>query len=80
VLSSLQGAVPAQALDLFGSSLKQINSRAHTSVLLIVVGTLLALWSLTGAMSAVMTAVSAAYEVRGDPRPRIARQLDLVGS
>jgi membrane protein len=36
-------------------------------VLLIVVGTLLALWSLTGAMSAFMTAISAAYGVR-DPR------------
>jgi membrane protein len=64
LLSTLQGAVPAQALDLFNSSLKQINSRAHTSVLLIVVGTILAFWSLTGAMSAFMTAISAAYGVR----------------
>jgi membrane protein len=64
LLTTLQGAVPAQALDLFSSSLKQINSRAHTSVLLIVVGTVLALWSLTGAMSALMTAISSAYGVR----------------
>ena len=64
VLSALQGAVPAQALELFSSSLKQINSRGNTSVLLIVVGTLLALWSLTGAMSAFMTAISAADQVR----------------
>jgi membrane protein len=64
LLSSLHGAIPAQVLDLFGSSLKQINSRAHTSVLLIVVGTLLALWSLTGAMSAFMTAINLAYGVR----------------
>jgi membrane protein len=64
LLSALQGAVPEQALDLFSSSLKQINSSDHASVLLIVVGTLLALWSLTGAMSAFMTAISAAYGVR----------------
>ena len=64
LLASLEGAIPAQALDLFGSSLKQITSRPHTSVLLIVVGTLLALWSLTGAMSAFMTEISAAYGVR----------------
>ena len=73
VLSALQGAVPAEALDLFSSSLKQINSRAHTSVLLIVVGTLLALWSLTGAMSAFMTSVSATYGVR-DPRSFLRRR------
>jgi membrane protein len=68
VLSALQGAVPAQALDLLSSSLKQITSRAHTSVLLIVVGTVLALWSLTGAMSTFMTAINSAYGVQRDPR------------
>jgi membrane protein len=73
LLSKLQGAVPAQALDLFSSSLKQINSRAHTSALLIVVGTFLALWSLTGAMSAFMTEISAAYGVR-DPRSFLHRR------
>jgi membrane protein len=73
LLSSLHGAIPAQVLDLFGSSLKQINSRAHTSVLLIVVGTLLALWSLTGAMSAFMTAINLAYGVR-DPRSFLRRR------
>jgi membrane protein len=73
LLSSLQGAVPAQALDLFASSLKQISTRTHTSVLLIVVGTLLALWSLTSAMSAFMTEVSAAYSVR-DPRSFLRRR------
>jgi membrane protein len=64
LLSALQGAIPEQVLDLFSSSLKQINSSDRTSVLLIVSGTLLALWSLTGAMSAFMTAISAAYGVR----------------
>jgi membrane protein len=73
LLSALEGAVPAEALDLFSSSLKQINARDHTSVVLIVVGTLLALWSLTGAMSAFMTAISAAYQVR-DPRSFLHRR------
>jgi membrane protein len=40
---------------------------------LIVSGTLLALWSLTGAMSAFMTAISAAYGVR-DPRSFLRRR------
>ena len=73
LLSALKGAIPDQALELFGSSLKQINSRGQTSVLLIVSGTLLALWSLTGAMSAFMTAISAAYGVR-DPRSFLRRR------
>jgi membrane protein len=73
LLCALKGAIPGQALDLFSSSLKQINSRAQTSVLLIVGGTLLALWSLTGAMSAFMTAVSAAYGAR-DPRSFLRRR------
>jgi membrane protein len=73
LLSALKGAIPGQALDLFSSSLKQLNSRAQTSVLLIVGGTVLALWSLTGAMSAFMTAVSASYGVR-DPRSFLRRR------
>lgn len=81
LIAGLHGAVPAEALDLFGSSLKQIDQRAHTSVLLIVVGALLALWSLTGAMSAFMTAIELAY-ARRDPRPFLRRRLvalELVG-
>jgi membrane protein len=67
LLSALQDAIPEQALDLFSSSLKQINATDQTSVILIVVGALLALWSLTGAMNAFMIAISEAYGVR-DPR------------
>jgi membrane protein len=81
LIAALHGAVPAEALDLFGSSLKQIESRAHTSVLLIVVGALLAVWSLTGAMSAFMTAIELAY-ARRDPRSFVRRRLvalELVG-
>jgi membrane protein len=81
LISALHGAIPAEALDLFGASLKQIDSRGHTSVVLIVVGALLALWSLTGAMSAFMTAIELAYE-RRDPRSFARRRLvalELVG-
>jgi membrane protein len=73
VLSKLQGAVPAEAVDVLSSSLKQLSSREQTSALLIVVGTLLALWSLTSAMSAFMTAICAAEGVR-DPRSFLRRR------
>lgn len=81
VIAALHGAVPAEALDLFGASLKQIDSRAHTSVVLIAVGSLLAIWSLTGAMSAFMTAIELAY-ARRDPRSFLRKRLvalELVG-
>jgi membrane protein len=74
VIAALHGAVPAEALDLFGASLKQIDSRAHTSVVLILVGSLLAIWSLTGAMSAFMTAIELAY-ARRDPRSFLRKRL-----
>ena len=74
LIAALHGAVPAEALDLLGDSLRQIDQRAHTSVLLIVVGSLLALWSLTGAMSAFMTAIELAY-ARRDPRSFLRRRL-----
>src|SRR5262245_34338007 len=74
LISTLHGAIPAEVLDLFGASLKQIDSTAHTSVTLIVVGSLLALWSLTGAMSAFMTAIELAY-ARRDPRSFLRRRL-----
>ena len=73
LISALQGAVPAQALDLFSSSLKQINSRSQTSASLIAVGIVLALWSLTGAMNAFMIAICTAYEER-DPRSFLRRR------
>src|SRR5262245_3047456 len=81
LIASLHGAVPAEALDLFSASLKQIDSRAHTSVLLIIVGSLLALWSLTGAMGAFMIAIDLA-SARRDPRSFLRRRLvalELVG-
>lgn len=81
VIAALHGAVPAEALDLLGASLKQIDSRAHTSVVLIAVGSLLAIWSLTGAMSAFMTAIELAY-ARRDPRSFLRKRLvalELVG-
>ena len=74
LLSALHGAVPQQALDLFGQSLKQIDSSGHTSVLIIVVGAVLALWSLTGAMSAFINAIGIAYGYR-DPRSFLRRRL-----
>jgi membrane protein len=74
LLSALHGAIPEQAIDLFGQSLKQIDSSPHTGALIIVVGAALALWSLTGAMNAFMIAICIAYGER-DPRSFLRRRL-----
>jgi membrane protein len=64
LLGALQGAVPEQALTLLGDSLRQLDRQQHTGGLLVVGGTLLALWFLTNAMNGFITAIMLAYEQR----------------
>lgn len=74
VINKLHGIVPAQATSLLEGSLRGLTQRQGTSLTLIVVGGLLALWSLSGAMQNVMWALNAAYdreETRGFVRRRI---------
>jgi membrane protein len=74
VIDKLHGIVPAQATSLLQGSLQNLTQRHGTSLTLIVVGGLLALWSLSGAMQNVMWALNAAYdreETRGFVRRRI---------
>jgi membrane protein len=74
VINKLHGIIPAQATTLLEGSLRSLTQRQGTSLTLIVVGGLLALWSLSGAMQNVMWALNAAYdreETRGFVRRRI---------
>jgi membrane protein len=74
LLGALQGAIPQQALDLLGNSLHQLDRQQNTGALLIVGGSLLALWSLTSAMSGFITAIMLAYE-RPETRSFLRRRL-----
>jgi membrane protein len=53
--------MPAQATDLLSGSLHRLGQHPSTSITITVVGLLLAVWSVTGAMNSFMTAVNIAY-------------------
>jgi len=74
LVGKLHGIVPGQATDLLQSSLKNMTRHKGTGVAVLSVGSVLALWSLTGAMQNLMWALNIAYErdeARGFVRRRI---------
>ncbi|HEX5247922.1 MAG TPA: YihY/virulence factor BrkB family protein [Gaiellaceae bacterium] len=66
--------MPSQATTLLGSSLHRLDEHPTQSVILTVVGFVLALWSTTGAMTGYMTAINLAYE-RKDTRNFVRKRL-----
>lgn len=81
VMSHLTSVMPKSAVSLLGSSLTR-TTHAHTGgVIMIVVGVVLALWSLSGAMQTVMWATNMAYErheSRGFVRKRLIALVMIV--
>jgi membrane protein len=74
VIDKLQGIIPSQASNLLEDSLRRLTEKQGTSITLIAVGGVLALWSVSGAMQNVMWALNTAYgreETRGLVRRRI---------
>jgi membrane protein len=74
LIGKLHGIVPGQASSLLDDSLRRLTQKQGTSITLIAVGGVLALWSLSGAMQNVMWALNAAYdreETRGFVRRRL---------
>ena len=53
---------PAQTTELLGGSLRRLNENQSSSVVMTVVGFVLALWTTTGAMTAFMRALNRAYD------------------
>jgi membrane protein len=74
VMNKLNGVVPAQAMSLIHDSLTRLTERQGTSISLIAVGGVLALWSLSGAMQNVMWALNTAYG-RDESRGFVKRRL-----
>ena len=77
LMQHLRHVMPAQATSLLGSSLKRLDAHPAQSVAVTVVGFLLALWSMTGAMTTYITAINIAYE-RRDTRSFIRKRLVAV--
>lgn len=74
LIDKLHGIVPAEATDLVHGSLNRLTEKQGTSITLIAVGGVLALWTLSGAMHNVMWALNTAYdrkETRGFVRQRL---------
>jgi membrane protein len=77
LMAHFQHVMPAQATSLLGSSLHRLNRNQSTSIVLTVVGGVLAVWSTTGAMTTYMTAINLAYE-RKDTRSFLRKRLVAV--
>ena len=62
VINHLSGVMPGAARSLLSGSLQRLDRQHNATVVMTVVGFVLALWSTTGAMTSYMTAVNLAYE------------------
>ena len=81
LVAKLGGILPGQAQSLLRDSLATLTQNKGTGVSVLVIGTLLALWSVTGVMQNVMWGLNVAYErneSRGFVRRRITA-LTMVG-
>jgi membrane protein len=66
--------MPAEVTSLLGGSLHRLDRRPSTGIAMTVVGSVIALWATTSAMTTYMTAVNLAYE-RKDGRSFVGKRL-----
>jgi membrane protein len=81
LLAHLNGIVPASVIALLDRSLTQVTRHRADGTLMIVVGAVLAVWALTGAMKTLMWALNIAYDrrdQRGFLRSRLAAIAMLI--
>jgi membrane protein len=78
LVGKLNKVMPMQATTLIRESLTQMTQRHSSGAALLVVGFLLAAWSLGGAMQNVMWALNAAYD-RDESRGFVSRRLTAWG-
>jgi len=74
LIQSLHGVIPGQATSLLSTSLLRADAHPGTSIVMTIVGFVLAVWSVTGAMNAYMLAVNIAYE-RKDRRSFVKKRI-----
>ena len=78
VIGKRHGIVPGQATTLLDGSLKTLTQHKGTSVAVLSIGGVLALWSLTGAMQNLMWAFNIAYD-RDEGRGFVRRRITALG-
>jgi membrane protein len=74
LMQHLHGVMPAQATSLLNQSLLRADAHPGTSLVMTIIGFVLAVWSVTGAMNAYMLAVNIAYE-RKDRRSFVKKRI-----
>ena len=62
LMDKIGTVAPSQTTELLGSSLRRLEQNQSSSVIMTVVGFVLALWTTTGAMTSFMRALNRAYE------------------
>jgi membrane protein len=78
IIDKLEGVVPEEALTLLRDSLMRVTEGTSGSgIALIVVGSVLALWTVTGAMQTLMWSLNAAYD-REETRGFVKRRLTAL--
>jgi membrane protein len=74
LMQHLGQIAPKETVTLLNDSLQRLNDRPATSVVMSVVGFVIALWATTGAMNAFMTGLNIAYD-RNDSRNFMKKRL-----
>ena len=77
VLTHLGHVMPGQAKTLLSHSLHRLDHQHQATVVMAIVGLVLALWSTTGAMTSYMTALNIAYD-RRDRRNFLVKRLTAL--
>ncbi len=77
IMSHLSSVMPKSAVSLLGSSLTRTTQAHSGGLVMIVIGLVLALWSLSGAMQTVMWAMNMAYQ-RDETRNFVKKRLIAV--
>jgi len=77
VIDHLGGVMPGQAKTLLSGSIQRLGHQQKSSLVMVIVGAVLALWSTTGAMTSFMTAMNVAYD-RKDRRNFLKKRLTAL--
>lgn len=78
MMDNLRGVVPGDAINLLDDSLTRITENKNGGLIMVLLGLLLALWTVTGAMNALMRGLNVAYD-RKETRNFLKQRVTALG-
>lgn len=78
IMDNLRGVVPGDAISLLDDSLTRITQNKNGGLIMALLGLLLALWTVTGAMNALMRGLNVAYD-RKETRSFVKQRVTAIG-